>query len=687
MPISVVAESLGQGQGTGSGRDTIITGPVVGIDTKSAVNAGDTGTATSESRWESLQNFRVVNGQPVRMDGSTLYATSFVTPDNASPLLAAPYIDADGNLVWVVITAAGTAYTVAVAGGVATFTQRFTGLSTSPLFWSSIQLGDYLIACNRTDGHWKWDDNNFLPLGARNITDCESDQDGQWTSETAEATVIKEGLQSYKRTVGAAGTAAMTFTPTTNLDLSDGLLLGKAYTEANAKVGFYIRVTDASEVNEASCFYEIATSSGVHELQEAANASWYDVATGATVVFADNTWFRIEIPLDEMTETGTFNLADIDSITISMTSDGLAYDYYVDGFYIIYDTVMPPAAVNSEFKNVYFSGDSTTNGRSAFQYAKAGAPDEYDATAFNQVKEKDGTNLSGLHPFYNQLFITKENSCHSMSVSLSGTVYPSYNFDLQQITLEHGCSSHRSLLESDKKIWMFWRGEFWRYDGQKTEYMSNDIEPTLADLATARLTQVVGARFNAVNELWWSWPDANDTTSNTQLIRYNTDTNGWLNSAAQTIQWMVPTFVSGAEVFLTVGPTGRFLQQNSGTTFDSTAIVCVARPPWLASESWDNVKLWLETLVNFAREASGGGTVTLQYRVADHPNEMNAATFATIATFDNSLTTAHTESAGRSFIGDRAKWLQLQLTTTAVPLTIFWPWLVKARVLGQRSVY
>ena len=447
MPIDVLPGEHG-------GPRTIISGPVIGIDTKSAVNLGDEATGLAENRWASLQNMRLINGQPVRMDGSTLYATSFVMPDNVAPIAAYSYTNSDGTQIWVAVSAAGIAYTVAVAGGAATFTERRNTLSAAQVFMAGIQVGDYMVLTDRTNGHWKWDGTNFIPLGAKMVSTFEASE--TWTGGTANTTTYRQGIQSRNAAPVDGGTVNLERT-ITDTNFTTGLLLAKAYPTTGtvvARIHFFVNLTNQAQLDTALSFIRFGNAADTVYFQATASL-WGTLAAG---------WNEVFINLTAFVSTGAPVWTDIDKILIRTvdTAGGAQVSAIYDDLYITYAAteVMPPCAVNSELKSVYFAGDTTTNGRSAFQFAKAGGPDQFDATAFNQIKEKDGTNVSGMFPFYNQLFLTKENSCHSISVSLTGTVYPAYNFDLQQVTTEHGCTSHRSLLESDKKIYMHWRGRF-----------------------------------------------------------------------------------------------------------------------------------------------------------------------------------------------------------------------------------
>ena len=52
------------------------------------------------------------------------------------------------------------------------------GITSGTTNWFSVvQIGDYLVFSNPTDGNWKYDGTNFLPLGAKIINNCEATTD------------------------------------------------------------------------------------------------------------------------------------------------------------------------------------------------------------------------------------------------------------------------------------------------------------------------------------------------------------------------------------------------------------------------------------------------------------------------------------------------------------------------------
>jgi len=656
--------------------------PIIGVDTYS----GD--SRLFDGHVAFTQNMGFTQGRPEGYNGYSLLDTTMDADDNATPQGFGQYRSGSTETFVIVQQSGRTATWNASTNA---WVQAHTGMTSDAgidVTWNEINYAGYLIWANPTDGNWKWDGSNWLPLGARNITDCESDQDGQWTNETAETTIVREGLQSYSRVVAASATQALTFTPTANLNLSTALLSAAAYTEANAGIGFFIRVSDASEVNEASSFFELATSVG-NELQinfNSASFRTFDPAGvtggGTTVTFTDNTWFHVFVRLSDMTETGTFNLSDVDTLIVSMTDDGAGagFTYYVDGFYIAYNSRMPGVETMAVWNDVLLGAgaNQTSQEPSDLHFAPVGAPDEYDATAFISVSADVGGPIRCLKRFFNQVFIGKENSIHSLGGTTAGTTYPNFNYEILDITLQHGCDGHRSVVEKDRKLYFPWRNRYFEYDGTGTNDIGERIWPDLDDHAPTLLRQKTAALVNRYTEVWTAYPGLGDT-NNTRLYRF--DGKGFTGvedgSTALNLNLLKTVIDGGVEKIVGIDEAGdiMWLDDSSVTTHDGTAITRIVRFPWVSVDP-DMMSFWKEVTVLFG--AQSAGTVTVQYQVANHPRAFGT-TFTTASTVD--LTAAG--NLGWVLIGELGVWLQLQFTSTSQMFDIQFPIILQAAPIGQ----
>ena len=660
--------------------------PIIGVDTFSGE------TRLSDGHIAFTQNMDLSFGRPEGRNGYSLLDTAMDADDDQPPQGFGQYVTGSTE-TYVIVQQSGRTATWDAAGN--TWTQRHTGMTSDAgidTSWNEINYATYLIWANPTDGNWKWDGSNWLPLGARNITDCESDQDGQWANETAETTVVREGAQSYSRAVASGATQALTFTPTTNLNLSTPLLLGATYTEANAGIGFFLRVSDASEVTTATSFFEIATLSGTHELQIQFNSASFRVfdpagvtAGGSAVTLADNTWFHVFIRLSDMTETGTFNLADIDTLAVSITAPvGPGLTYYVDGFYIAYNSRMPGVETMAVWNDVLFGAGATASGQdpSDVHFAPVGAPDEYDATAFLSINPDAGGPIRSLKRFFNQVFVGKENSVHSIGGTTAGTTYPNFNYEVLDITAEHGCDGHRSVVEMEKKLHFPWKKRYYTYDGTGTLDIGERITPDLADHSATRLRQKISALYDG--EIWTAYPGVGDT-NNTRLYKYTTsaDRTGFVgvedDSAALNLNILKTVFETGVEKIVGVDEAGdiMWLDDSAVTTFDGGVITRICRFPWVTLEG-NRLMYWDTLLALFG--AQSAGTISVRYRIADHPRAFDAASF--VAATTQALSSVDT--LGWVLIGEVSRWIQIEFLTTAAQFDLQFPVVLEAYPVGYQ---
>jgi len=135
-------------------------------------------------------------------------------------------------------------------------------------------------------------------------------------------------------------------------------------------------------------------------------------------------------------------------------------------------------------------------------------------------------------------------------------------------------------------------------------------------------------------------------------------------------------FESGVEYLLTVeGGTGIVRRQDSGADYAGTSITARVAFPWVSAETPDQLKYWSEVYVPYETNT---GSLLVEYRVADHPREMNAASYVTAGTINQAIAEEH----GRVFIGERSVWIQLRLSTVGARMTVFPPVLLVGQMLG-----
>jgi hypothetical protein len=129
--------------------------------------------------------------------------------------------------------------------------------------------------------------------------------------------------------------------------------------------------------------------------------------------------------------------------------------------------------------------------------------------------------------------------------------------------------------------------------------------------------------------------------------------------------------------YLLVSDTdGRILRIESGDTFDGEAISRIFTLPWLSAGAPHPVCSWRKLRVSYGHQTSG--TLTIQARVAQHPENFDAAAYTTIGTIDMSASTEY----GWMRIALRSPWMQLRFTTTA-HVNLYWPIAIQGQVLGR----
>lgn len=576
--------------------------------------------------------------------------------------------------------------------------------------WNATNIADYLVFCSPVFGNWKWDGQNFLPLGAKIISDMEADQDAQWSGETVTSVVddFVEGLQGYRTgSIVSSGTATLTFTPTVNLDLTTPLNLALDYSVANAKIGFFLKVSDASEFDEAASNLEIATLTGVNELQIPATA-WEDKETGLPMVLTDGVWLHIEIDLNDAAwvETGTFLLSDVDSIKFFFENDGAgATEAFIDCLYIIYQAQMPGVVTMAVWDNVLlgggfgilnvddyiYAGPVDTYVPSHLFYTPSGAPDEWSVLAAIDVNSSDGGGITALHRFYNQVFIGKEATCHSLGGSITGTVYPEFNYEVLDVTTEHGADGHRSIAESQSKLYFSWKYQMYEYNGTGTKEIGEPIQTEIEqffDNATDWFNQYRSAIYwPPRGELYLVGDDVQNAGQQFR-IRWSPITGEFVeavdaNQAGDIVQLQrIPNLTTNDLVLVGNDFNGNFFSIDGDINSIGTAVsqTRLARFPWTDAGRPREWKNWGDVWIGF--DLITGGTITVQYRVADKPALMVATPFITIATLDAD---AFAEG-GRIQIGDSGRFFQIQFVATGTgtgDMRLQFPLIIEAVPAGR----
>ena len=655
-------------------------GPTAGIDRYS----GDTELLKKHVPF--IQNMHLEHGVPRPVNGFSLLDTGQDAEDNATPLGAGRLIEADGTETDVQVQADGVVNRWNAAGNAWVHLHTFPTTPTGNFETQDVE--DTLVFVNPGSGNWKYDGTNWLPLGSKIINTAEATTDwaltgtGQ-TGLAVSAVTFTFGLNSLTFDPMLLNeVATLTYDPTT-LDVDTGIALARAYTEDD-RLEFWVRFTDVSSIDVTTTLVRIETSPG-NDFDITADA-WTD-ETGTVITLADNTWHRVSVVISSGTAAGTYDHTVVDNIQFVFDTNGTGgTTVFLDQVYMSYNagSTMPGVATVGLWEGVMFGAGATVTGDDPanLHFTPSQAPDEYNALAFINVDSRDGGGIAGIRRFFNQLFIGKQSSIHSLGGSISGSVYPNFQYEVLDITREHGCDGHRAIAEANRKLFFTWHGEFYEYDGNGTREITDPISNDLDDFNAARPTQMMLEYWHKRREIWGYYPGAGDTF-NLKRFRFDPYIGTFLesidDSTALQVQIMFVTSEANDDRFVGIDSAGDWMRLDdpSATDYDGTAITQIFRLPWADAERPEWVKYWGDLYVPFDNVTAG--LITVQVRTADHPKDFDAAAFTTITTLD----TDDTAEGGWVQLGQTSRFIQIQLTASAVPFALQYPIMFEGTPIGR----
>lgn len=619
------------------------------VDGSTIFEAGDTQSTIDSLGAVTIDSLGAVE---INSLGVTTSTVDMVYPGGVEPTLFAQYIGSTGQVEY--IAGGRDGHVRRWDGNTGTFLSLRRDLSTaSGVWWSWTRLADYLIVANPTDGTFKFDGSRLIPLGAKHIADFESNEvwDG---SGSADTTRVKQGTQGRLFTSTGAAVSG-TRTPSPALDLTDGLLEARDYTTSD-RIHFWLYLDSAANLDLTNSFIRFGNS---------ADTAYFQLAASGWATQLLNGWNEISVLKSAFTTTGAPNWNSIAKVTIQVDSVGVTtVNATFDDMYMRYDTVFPAVQVLANYLNVVWGGRTTVD-PSSLHFTRANAPDDYVADASFLIDENDGFAVSGLGGMYNQLAVFKEHSVHALTVDATNRVYPAYDINIRRVTQSHGCTSHRSIVIVDHLLYHWYETEIHVYDGIGTKKISYWVEPTLAGFNDDELFRVTAGIRHDRNQIFWWWPPTG-STQNSRCMRYDYALEAFLPMVGQTVAIALDTHEEAHHRLLTIGYTGRVLEQGVGTSFDGVAITAYVASPWMSARQPERIKTWLEGMVNYQTNT---GNLIVEYRVADHPRQFDAATFTTAATIDQAVTGEY----GRFFLGEQSRWIQFRLRTVGALTTLYMP--------------
>jgi hypothetical protein len=481
----------------------------------------------------------------------------------------------------------------------------------------------------------------------------------QWSGGTADTTHVKQGTQGRTLTSSGAN-ATMSLIPPVPWNLTLGEVAavagGMDYSTSDY-IDFWVYFDSVTGLDDTGTRVNFGDVAGTIYFELPASG-WGTLLVG---------WNHVHVLKSSFTIVGAADWSTIARVYFNLKTTGATINATFDDCYMLFANTMPKCQIVTSWKNMVI-GMRPDDAPSSFHFTMVGDVDAYDPNAQYELEGGDGTEITGAFTGYGDtLIMTKSNSVHPVSVRLTGEAYPNYIFSSpRRLTAEHGCDSHRSIVEGGGKWYMWWQGGIYRYTGVGTERVSYLFEPTLATVNNARSWQIVAGSLRSLNTVYWFYPTGTGTT-NTAGMSYDYVEQAAIPLEGVSAATALVVRTEGDEALITSGYTGRFLEQNSGTTWDGTHMDARVVLPWSSAGTPHPLVSWHELHIPYETQTSG--ELLVEYRIARHPREFVAATWVPCASIDMSVT----EEYGKAFIGELGRWIQIRVSTHDAPFKVYWP--------------
>jgi hypothetical protein len=633
-----------------------------------------------------ISNFDLDGGIPTSMKGDAdMFLDDAGSPagvawpnDGGTVNLLTYHRSATGTTTYILGTTAGIIY-YWIGGATHTWTILRQGLSTTAtLWWAPQRYGTDLYISNPTDGIFRYDGTNLIPVGAKSIATCESGEAADWTNETANTTDFRQGTQGmYVDSGNGAAGSVLKYDPSAVMDTLNGRGSAKQYSLLKASAVDCYHMFIKMEVISGAGTLDTANTKIVFTDTAAKSltfpfSTWKITKsiTGTAADAAVNTFQEIFLWPTLATEVATFNPLILDKIELTVATNGGAgvRRMTIDDIYCLYGTTMPACNYLGEWRNMLFGAIPGT-----IYFSPENAPDEYNTLASLNIKS-NGDLITGLKNFYNQLTITTETQVHTISGTVGSFAYPGYLFDINMVTDEIGCSSHRSIVKAAEKLYWWYNNSIAEYDGTNGRKISSPIDYSLLTLINSRKQFIVAAPFRIKNQIFWTYTATGAT--NNAVLRYDYVLGAFLETAGLITPLITQVYDGADEYLLTCNTTTRLVKKQGQTgvyTFSGTSIdYSLTLPPMLlpgVALEWNTAEIFY---------LDNTGSLVAGFRISEHLRDLSAASYSTAET----INMANAGEYGKIRFGDRARFFQLKLTATAALVEIEFPLTVKAITLG-----
>lgn len=617
-------------------------------------------------------NFDLDGGIPTSMKGDADFIATAWPNDGGVINLLTYHRSAAGVTTYILATTAGIVY---YWTGAAWAILRQGLSTTATLWWTAQRYGTDLYITNPTDGIYKYDGTNLIPVGAKMIVGSEASEAGDWTNETNDTTDWQQGLQAFKVTSGNPGASAvLTYNPAAILDTATGRGSSRLYalTKLLGTDCYHFKVkfsNGSGSTITAATTTLVITDTGAKTLTWAATLWRSAKSTAAAAIsLTSNAWQDVYCFPSEATESATFNPLIVDKLEWKVTTSANATDMTIDDVYSVYVTTMPAVNYLAEWRNMLFGAIPGT-----IYFSPENAPDEFNTLATLNIKS-NGDLITGMKNFYNQLTITTETQVHTISGTVGSFAYPAYLFDLNMVTDEIGCSSHRSIAKAAEKLYWWYNDQIVEYDGTNARKISYPVDLTLKALVTSRKQFIVAAPFRQKNQIFWTYTSTGAT--NDAVIRFDYVLSAFLETAGLVTPLLTQVYDGADEYLLSVDTATRKVKKQGQTnvyTFSGTNIAyTLTLPPLLVpgvALEWHTAELlYLDNT----------GSLVVQFRVSDHLRDLAGTSYTTAET----INMAAAGEYGKIRFGDRARFFQVKMTAAAVLVEIEFPLTIKATAVG-----
>ena len=620
-----------------------------GLDTYSG------NTLTEKGCYVGADNLLLTRKHPVTIGGLTrLSATA--APNSETILYSVPFTLVGSATEHLVYTSGGTWYRLAAN----VYTQLRTGLSTAPTYLTHAPFRSRMVLANGVDAVQGYDGTTLIPIGTKLVSNMANTPTpaGTWAGGTNETTTIREGTQARSIDRVGAGDTTITLTYTATQNFLTGPQSGDPDFDAAANgdtLRAQINVTaGAANITRVRFLFRTGAGADFRTLD----------ATGLSAG-----WNALSITRNSAASTGAPNWASIASLDIILTTTGNA-NVIVDDVLFQYGTnPVPTANIAVMYNNFLILSDQTAD-RVRVSYSAVNQIDSFPTANFTRINAggyslEVGDRVTAAKVYSSVVVIGKPRSIHA----LSGT--PG-DITVDVATTETGIDGHNSMVESPFALFYLYGNNFHAFRLTGRELIGNRIHHSLGSVDLANPQYHTAMRHDESHTIRWSLRLTGQTQNTLQIV-YDWNSNAWTSEVLYRVAHYFPTITSGLRELCAVRYDGFLQRVDTGTDFDGTAIASRLLLPWVAGprrtpEDIPAVVRWLGMIVLL----DGNTDVTIDYRVADVPQEMAGA----FTGAEGSPLAAGTPNAEKGYVGFGnavGRFVQARLRTTSGSMEVHPP--------------